>query len=126
MQTKLSIIVFFLSSIASMAAPQAAEQTDVPPSVSTQSRKEIRAELAAAKAMGTVWHAEQTYAPTTKSTLSREQVLADLQAWQNAGLSNEWNSDATPDINSAAYRIKQADYEKLAAKPQGLHQTSAL
>ncbi|MGO4304080.1 DUF4148 domain-containing protein [Cupriavidus sp. RAF12] len=47
--------------------------------------------------------------------LTRAEVRADLEAWQRAGLADEWRGDGTPDIYSAEYLRKMATYERLRA-----------
>ncbi|GAB3114819.1 hypothetical protein GCM10027288_34570 [Bordetella tumbae] len=111
MKTQFAIFAIALSASFAGTAAHAAEETYVPPSVSTLSRAEVTADLAAAKAAGNVQPGDQTYIPVSPSTLSRAEVKADLAAWKHAGLSSEWRGNATPDIYSTAYRTKLAVYE---------------
>lgn len=118
MKTQFAIFAIALSaSFASFAgtAAHAGEETYVPSSVSTLSRAEVTADLAAAKAAGNVQPGDQTYIPVSPSTLSRAEVKADLAAWKHAGLSSEWRGNTTPDIYSTAYRTKLAVYEHSVA-----------
>jgi hypothetical protein len=46
--------------------------------------------------------------------------MRDLEAWKQAGVENNWNSDSTPDINSPEYVASYKKYEdtvKPAAEP---------
>jgi len=48
--------------------------------------------------------------------LTRQEVRADLEAWQQAGLAQEWRGDGTPDIYNPEYQRKMAIYQRLRAE----------
>lgn len=66
-------------------------------------------------AASSVAHAQSvTATPTSEHTLTRAEVLADLNAWRASGLEQANAGQAGPDVFSADYQAKVADYRQLA------------
>lgn len=126
MKTQVAIFAIALSALSAGTAVHAAEETYVPPTFSTLSGAEVKADLELAKATGNVQPGDQTYIPVTRSTLSRMQATADLAAWRNAGLSEAWRGNATPDIDSVSYRTKLAAYAHSPASLMASRDVSVL
>lgn len=61
----------------------------------------------------------------SEHSLTRAEVVADLAAWRASGLADAYAGKATPDVFSAAYRAKFADYQRLsgAESAQALEHT---
>jgi hypothetical protein len=81
----------------------------------------LRAALAATVLLAGPAGAQPAAAPPDDhAPVTREEVMRDLEAWKQAGVENNWNSDSTPDINSPEYVASYKKYEdtvKPAAEP---------
>ena len=121
MKTNFAITALAVSVLGLSSYGYAAEETDVPASRSTETRATVAAELASAKASGQLHDEEQTYVPASRSKLTRNQVAADLAAWNQAGLAQEWQTNLTPNTDSAAYQHKQLQYLQYTGTQQIVH-----
>ncbi|MDN5843850.1 MAG: DUF4148 domain-containing protein [Alcaligenaceae bacterium] len=60
-----------------------------------------------------VANAQSVTAQTSEHSLTRAEVVADLNAWRASGLEQANAGKAGPDVFSAAYQAKVANYEQL-------------
>ena len=87
--------------------------------MSSASREDVKADLAAAQAAGQVAYGEAgSKVPSAASTKTRAEVLADLQLWQESGLSRYEGFGEGPNTYDPGYRAAQAKYAELRASPR--------